>query len=286
MSTPHSPDADGDGAGPGAAPSVQARPEGDLQRDHDVLLLRAPNPGPLTLSGTNTWVLGREPAWVVDPGPAIEEHLERLFAAIDARGGLGGVVLTHDHHDHSEAVPELLERHPAPVAAGRGQVDVALKHGGHFGPFEAVATPGHAADHYALIAGRVCFTGDAVLGEGSVFISPYPGSMASYLLALTRLRERDGLDVLCPGHGPPVWDPQAKLEEYLDHRIDRENSLIAALGDGRRSIREMLDAVWSDVPEQLRPMATATLAAHLDKLEQEGALPAGVERPSFERTEW
>jgi hypothetical protein len=125
-----------------------------------------------------------------------------------------------------------------------------------------------------------------VLGEGSVFVSPYPGAMAGYLVGLTRLREREDLSVLCPGHGPPVWDPQAKLDEYIDHRIDRENSLIIAIGEGRRTVEEMLDAVWSDVPQSLRALATVTLAAHLDKLSEEQRLPADVERPRFERTEW
>jgi glyoxylase-like metal-dependent hydrolase (beta-lactamase superfamily II) len=193
------------------------------------------------------------------------------------------VLLTHDHHDHSEAVGALLAEHPAPLAGGRGAVDVHLSEGARFGPFEAVATPGHAPDHYALIADGVCFTGDAVLGEGSVFISPYAGAMSSYLLGLTRLRMRDDFSVLCPGHGPPVWNAQAKIEEYLAHRIDRENRLIVALGEGLRSVSELLDAVWPEVPEQLRPAAGATLAAHLDKLAEEQILPSGVERPSFER---
>ncbi len=131
-----------------------------------------------------------------------------------------------------------------------------------------------------------CFTGDAVLGTGSVFISPYPGAMAGYLLALTRLRLREDFNVLCPGHGPPVWDAQSRLEQYTAHRIDRENNLIMALAEGRRTIEELLDAAWADVPAQLRPVAAATLAAHLDKLEEEQALPPGVERPRFERIEW
>jgi glyoxylase-like metal-dependent hydrolase (beta-lactamase superfamily II) len=266
--------------------SAHTASEADLLAVHDILRLRAPNPGPLTLSGTNTWVVGRGPTWVVDPGPLLEAHLDRLFAAIDDRGGLGGVALTHDHRDHSEAVGALLERYPAPLAAGRGHADIRLREDIRFGPFQALATPGHAVDHFALIAGRACFTGDAVLGEGSVFISPHRGAMSGYLLALTRLRLHGGLDVLCPGHGPAVWDPVAKLEEYVNHRIDRENGLIMALADGRRSVQELLDTVWSDVPEQLRPAATATLAAHLDKLEDEQILPEGVERPKFDRVEW
>jgi glyoxylase-like metal-dependent hydrolase (beta-lactamase superfamily II) len=284
MSTPQPPDSDAENGG--GEDGSEAASAADLLAHYDVRLVRAPNPGPLTLSGTNTWVVGREPTWVIDPGPAIEEHLNALYEEIERRGGLGGVLLTHDHHDHSEAVGALLAEYPAPLAAGRGAVDVQLGEGTRFGPFEAVATPGHAADHYALIAAGACFTGDAVLGSGSVFISPYRGAMSGYLLALTRLRLREDFNVLCPGHGPPVWDAHTKLEEYVAHRIDRENHLIVALGEGRRTVAELLDAVWSEVPEELRPVATATLAAHLDKLEEDEILPRGVERPRFERTEW
>jgi glyoxylase-like metal-dependent hydrolase (beta-lactamase superfamily II) len=258
----------------------------ELLDRHGILRLRAGNPGPLSLSGTNTWVIGRRPAWVVDPGPLLEQHLEELLDAIDSRGGLGGVALTHDHHDHAEAVAALLARRPAPLAAGRGEADVRLGEQVRFGPLEAVATPGHAPDHFALVGHGACFTGDAVLGEGSVFISPYPGAMSSYMLALARLRLREDFDVLCPGHGPPVWDPNGKLEEYIGHRLDRENRLIAALGEGRRTVGELLDAVWDDVPEELRPFAAFTLAAHLDKLEEDGILPEGVERPALERVDW
>ncbi len=284
MSTPHPPDSDGEAGANGH--SAESASDADLLNHYDIQRVLAPNAGPFTLSGTNTWVVGRRPAWVVDPGPLLESHLQRLCQAIDARGGLGGVVLTHDHQDHSEAVRPLLEEYPAPLAGGRGPVDIALDDEIRFGPFEAVATPGHAADHFALVADGACFTGDAVLGEGSVFISPYPGAMSGYLLALTRLRLREDFNVLCPGHGPTVWNAHARLGEYLTHRIDRENRLILALSEGRRTVSELLACVWPDAPEQLLGLATATLAAHLDKLEDDQILPAGVERPKFERAEW
>jgi glyoxylase-like metal-dependent hydrolase (beta-lactamase superfamily II) len=266
----------------------QSEPESDqeLLKHYDVLHLRAPNPGPLTLSGTNTWVVGRRPAWIVDPGPLIKTHLERLFAAIEGRGGLGGVALTHDHDDHAEATGELLERYPAPLAAGRGEVDVELVEGERFGPFYPIATSGHSSDHFALIADRACFTGDAVLGEGSVFVSPHRGAMANYLLALTRLRLREDFNVICPGHGPTIWAAQAKLEEYVNHRLEREHRLIYALGQGVRTEKELLDVVWPDIPEELRPLASVTLAAHLDKLDDEQILPEDVERPTFESFDW
>jgi glyoxylase-like metal-dependent hydrolase (beta-lactamase superfamily II) len=272
-------------------PAFGADPDGaesraQLLERFDILLLRAANPSPMTLTGTNTWVLGRDPAWVVDPGPLLEQHMSSLFAAIEQRGGLGGVVLTHDHGDHAEAVPAVLERYGVPLAAARGDADIFLTDGAEVGPFTALAAPGHAPDHFVLIAGEACFTGDAVLGSGSVIITPHPGALSGYLRALGRLRGRGDLAVLCPGHGPPIWDPEAKLDEYLSHRIDREERLIASLKGGRRTVDELLDDVWSDVPAGLRPAAAVTLATHLDRLEEEQLLPPGVERPHFEGIEW
>ena len=223
--------------------------------------MRAANPSPLTLDGTNTYVLG---AWVVDPGPADPAHLEAVRAAVG--GPVEGVVLTHSHRDHSEGADAL----GAPVTLpGDGE---------EVGPFTALATPGHSSDSVCLVAGRVCFTGDTVLGLGSVFISPGEGSLAAYLRSLERLRELD-LEVLCPGHGPYVWDPAAKLTEYIEHRADRERRLLEALAAGRRSTDDLLDAAWSDAPAHLRRAAAMSLAAHLEKLRDEGRLPADVENP-------
>lgn len=252
---------------------------------HDVALVRADNPGPFTLSGTNTWVVGRDGAWVIDPGPALPAHVEAVAAEVERRGGLAGIALTHDHPDHAEGVGELRQRlgRESPLVAARGAVDVHVAHGEWVGPFEALATPGHAPDHLTYVHGEVAFTGDAVLGEGSVFIAPDPGALAGYLVGLERLRAR-GLALICPGHGPLVEDPGAKLEEYMEHRLARERALLAALDAGARSIDELLDRAWADAPTILRPAATITLAAHLDKLADEGRLPEGVERP--ERPSW
>ena len=154
---------------------------------------------------------------------------------------------------------------------------MVLEDGDRLGPFQVIATPGHSADHVSLLAGRVVFCGDTVLGEGSVFIPPGGGSLAAYLDSLHRLQMLE-LDALCPGHGPVVWDPQAKLREYLEHRLERERRLVDALDSGLRSTAELLDDVWDDAPAQLRPAAALTLESHLDKLAAEGRLPDGVER--------
>lgn len=248
---------------------------------NDIGLVTADNPGPFTLQGTNTWLVGRDPCWVIDPGPAMDGHIARVVADARDRGGVGGIALTHDHADHVEAVEAVrVAVGPVAVASARRPGDVVLADGDGFGPLRAIATPGHAPDHLAFIAGSVGFTGDAVLGHGSVFIAPDPGAMAGYLAALERLCTLE-LTVLCPGHGPLVLDPAAKLQEYLAHRRDRERRLIAALDGGLRTADELLDRVWADASDVLRLAATVTLAAHLDKLDDEGRLPPGVERPQL-----
>jgi glyoxylase-like metal-dependent hydrolase (beta-lactamase superfamily II) len=248
---------------------------------HDVALVRAANPGPFTLSGTNTWIVGRDPAWVIDPGPRLDAHLDAVAAEVARRGGAGGIVLTHGHADHAEGVPALRDRlgHP-PVAAARGDVDIHLADGGSIGPFTVHATPGHAADHLAYVAGSVAFTGDAVLGEGSVFITPDPGALAGYLDGLRRLRGLE-LTVIHPGHGPTVDDPATRLDDYIAHRLERERRLLDALDRGLRTSDDLLDDVWADAPAFLRPAAAVTLRAHLDKLADDGRLPGGVQRPEL-----
>jgi len=235
----------------------------DFDRDPDgVVRVRAPNPSPLTLDGTNTYVVG---AWVVDPGPADDEHLAAVRAALGGAAA-AGIVLTHGHADHAEAA----DRFGAPVhRPGEGETA---------GPFRAIATPGHSDDSVCLVwEERVCFSGDTVLGTGSVFIAPGEGSLSAYLESLRRLRALE-LEVLCPGHGPYVWDPAAKLDEYISHRLDRERRLIEALDAGLRSQDELLDAAWPDAPADLRYFAGLSLASHLEKLAEEGRLPDGVER--------
>jgi glyoxylase-like metal-dependent hydrolase (beta-lactamase superfamily II) len=229
----------------------------------DVALVRADNPSPLTLEGTNTWLLGRDPCWVVDPGPDLPDHVEAVVAAARARGGAGGVVLTHRHADHAGALEAVTAALGAPA--------------GEPGPLRVLPTPGHTPDHVAFAFGDVVCTGDAVLGRGSVFVA---GQLAAYLDALRALRDLRPAALL-PGHGPRIEDPQAKLGEVLEHRAARERGLVAALDAGARTVDELLDRAWADAPAVLRPAAALSLRAHLEKLEQEGRLPAGVERPAL-----
>lgn len=223
----------------------------------EIVRFVAPNPGAMTLEGTNSYVVGSDPAYVIDPGPDDAGHVAALREEAERRGGLGGVLLTHSHGDHSAAVPLL----DAPVVES--------------GPFDVVPTPGHAEDHVCFLLDRVCFTGDLILGEGSTFVPPDGGSLTAYLDSLHRIQELD-LELLCPGHGPYVTDPAAKISEYIDHRLDRERKLVAALDAGERSRGRLLDAAWDDAPSELRAAAALVMQAHLEKLDAEGRLPDGI----------
>jgi glyoxylase-like metal-dependent hydrolase (beta-lactamase superfamily II) len=236
-----------------------------------VVRVRAPNPSALTLDGTNSYVVD---GWVVDPGPLIDDHLDAIVAAAGARG-IEGVVLTHSHIDHSEGADALAER--------AGGVAVVQPEGdGEIGPFRSIATPGHAPDHVSLLWGRVLFSGDTLLGEGSVFVGAGEGSMAHYVSSLRRLLELD-LDAICPGHGPFVWNPRERMEAQLEHRLGRERKVVEAIEGGAGSLDAVLDAAWSDTDLSVHPMlheaAKLTLEAHLVKLRDEGRLPAGAPQP-------
>jgi glyoxylase-like metal-dependent hydrolase (beta-lactamase superfamily II) len=253
----------------------------ELLAAHDVALVRAENPGPYTLAGTNTWLAGHGGCWVIDPGPLLADHVAAVLAEGEARGGIAGIALTHHHADHTEAADELAARAGGvPIFAANHPGAQPIGDGSAIGPLQAIAVPGHAPDHLSFAFGTACFTGDAVLGEGSVFVAPDPGALRGYLAGLERLRER-GFAVLLPGHGPPVADADARLAGYVAHRLERERALVRGLDAGARSTDELLDAAWADVPDHLRLAASVTLAAHLDKLEEEGRLPDGVQRPEW-----
>jgi glyoxylase-like metal-dependent hydrolase (beta-lactamase superfamily II) len=215
----------------------------------------------MTLEGTNTYLYGSGPCTVIDPGPDIASHAEAIRAAAKERGGIGLVLLTHSHADHAAGAERLGVEAILPID---GEQHAGLR---------AVATPGHAADHVCFLSDDgVCFSGDLVLGEGSTFVPPEGGSLAAYMNSLRRL-QGEPIELICPGHGPWVTGPAAKLAEYVEHREMRERRLLAALERGERSREALLAEVWDDVPAEVRPVAAVVMEAHLDKLEAEGRLP-------------
>jgi glyoxylase-like metal-dependent hydrolase (beta-lactamase superfamily II) len=226
-----------------------------------VLRIVAPNPGPMTLEGTNTYVYGADPCFVIDPGPDDAGHVEAIVAAGQERGGIGAFLATHSHDDHIGAAAVLDAEVLVP------------EDGATFGGLRVLATPGHAADHVAFLSSDgVAFCGDLVLGLGSTIVPPGGNSLAAFLDSLALLAAAD-LSLMAPGHGPWITDPAAKLAEYVEHRLMRERRLLAALDSGERSRAALLAAVWDDVPPELLPMAAMAMEAHLEKLEAEARLP-------------
>ncbi|HET8814590.1 MAG TPA: MBL fold metallo-hydrolase [Solirubrobacterales bacterium] len=231
----------------------------------EVAKIVAPNPGPMTLEGTNTYIYGSDPAVVIDPGSDDSGHLDAIRTAAEERGGIGLVLLTHSHGDHTAGADQL-------------EAEVVLPESGavHFG-LRALATPGHADDHVCFFStDGVCFSGDLVLGLGSTIVPPGGNSLAAFMDSLARLQAEE-IELIAPGHGPWVTDPTAKLAEYVEHRQMRERRLVAALEAGERSRAAILATVWDDVPIELLPMAAMAMEAHLEKLAGEGRLPGDLE---------
>jgi glyoxylase-like metal-dependent hydrolase (beta-lactamase superfamily II) len=244
----------------------------------------APNPGPMTLDGTNTWVLcarGAARAVVVDPGPDDPAHLRAVLAAVEARDARVGVVLlTHGHLDHSEAARSFAQAaggvavralDPAhrlgEEGLGGGDVvevgDLAV---------EVVATPGHTGDSlsFVLPASGALLTGDTVLGRGTTVVAHPDGRLADYLESLARLEElveERGLVDLLPGHGPALRDPLDVVRSYRRHRAERLDQVREAVAAGARTPREVVERVYADVPREVWPAAELSVRAQLEYLQ-------------------
>ncbi|MEX2100437.1 MAG: MBL fold metallo-hydrolase [Acidimicrobiia bacterium] len=255
---------------------------GQPQRlDEVTTLVLAPNPGLMTLEGTNTYLIGTPGSGecvIVDPGPDLLAHREAVDAALrELDATVAGVLVTHHHEDHAEAAswavdwgatvwsftPGLIE---APAEAL--QDGVRIQRGGV--TVEAVHTPGHASDHLCLRVAEsgVVLTGDHVLGRGTSVVAWPDGNMTDYVASLRRLAmvEASGL---YPGHGPMIENAAEKLEEYLTHRLEREDQVLAALAAGDRTPAEIVSRVYADVDQSLHEAAGRSVRAHLDKLVEE-----------------
>ncbi|MDA0566513.1 MBL fold metallo-hydrolase [Streptomonospora sp. S1-112] len=248
-----------------------------------------PNPGPMTLDGTNTWVL-REPGArgvvVVDPGPHDERHLERVARTVQEQGAQVAVaLLSHHHGDHSDGARYFTELTGAPVRA----VDPALRiEGDGLTDGEVVevdglelrvlATPGHTADSlcFHLPADDVVLTGDTVLGTGTTVIADEDG-LSAYMESLYRLRDlvvTADVRALLPGHGPICTEPLAKLTEYIDHREARLAQVTDAVNAGAATPEAIVARVYAEIDDSVRPAAAASVRAQLRYLAKRGDIPA------------
>lgn len=239
----------------------------------------APNPGPMTLDGTNTWLLrepGGEASVVVDPGPLEEAHLAQVAAA----GPVALIVLTHGHPDHAEGAGRLREMTGAPIVARAPELCVdapplAADDISEVASVEwlTVLTPGHSSDSvcFLLRDDRALLTGDTVLGRGTTVVAYPDGRLGDYLDSLQRLRDLVDQDVsvLLPGHGPVLRSPVEVLDYYLRHREDRLDQVRAAVADGAVDAMDVVRRVYADVDEVLWPAAERSVRAQLDYLEQQ-----------------
>lgn len=256
-----------------------------------VRIVRADNPGPLTLDGTRSYVIGRSEAVILDPGPSIPEHLDAIERALDGAAATA-VCLTHSHRDHTQSATELAERLGVPV---RAWAETLRRIGANGRPIEdgedlpidggetvlrALHTPGHASDHisYLWLPSRTLFTGDLVLGRGTSVVTYPDGAVGPYLASLARLIALRPERIL-PGHGDPVDEPLELLREYRAHRLVRGSQIHDAVtSGGARSVPEIREAVYGPLPPGLDRAAELSILAHLEHLHETGHdLPPGTE---------
>jgi glyoxylase-like metal-dependent hydrolase (beta-lactamase superfamily II) len=238
----------------------------------------APNPGMMTGPGTNTYLVGIDEIAVIDPGPDDADHL-------DAIAGCGGdrirwILCTHTHPDHSPGAAGLKERTGAEVLAYDSRdgldIDRKLKDGSRIEATEfrlqAVHTPGHASNHlcYLLEEERVLFSGDHIMEGSTVVISPPDGNMAVYLDSLAKVRAIR-LKAIAPGHGRLIEDPKAVIDDYVEHRLAREQQILDLVTEsGTTKIDDLVEVIYADINPDLHPVARRTVHAHLIKLGKEG----------------
>ena len=258
-----------------------------------IVLVRAPNPSAMTLTGTNSYLIdcGNGQAICIDPGPPLQRHVHALLdRAREMECSIVLIALTHTHPDHAPAAPMLAQETGAPIAA-HAQTEFPHTRNLHDGDvlqigeatITVVESPGHTFDHLVFYEQRegALFTGDVVLGEGFVVIAPPNGAMRPYQQTLRRLLEEfPDARTIYGGHGEPVHDPQVKLREYIAHRESRQDEILTTLANGPLTIPDLVRTIYRDTNPILWPAAARQLLAYLLALEQEGRIASrALDRP-------
>ncbi|MFE0875469.1 MBL fold metallo-hydrolase [Streptomyces smyrnaeus] len=271
------------------AAALPGRPRGgaiDGQASPRAYCVLAPNPSPMTLDGTNTWIVaepGSDRAVVIDPGPLDEAHLRNVIATAERQGRrVALTLLTHGHPDHAEGAARFAELTGSPVRAldpalrlgdeGLGAGDVITTGGLEL---RVVRTPGHTADSlsFHLPADAAVLTGDTVLGRGTTVVAHPDGRLGDYLDSLRSLRSLtvdDGVTRVLPGHGPVLDDAPGAIEYYLAHRAKRLAQVESAVEQGHRTAADVVAHVYADVDRSLWPAAELSVRAQLDYLVEHG----------------
>jgi glyoxylase-like metal-dependent hydrolase (beta-lactamase superfamily II) len=250
-----------------------------------VTILTAPNPGPMTLEGTNTYVVGQDPAYVIDPGPDIPEYIDALAGWLqETHRRVAAIFLTHGHPDHAPGaarlskilggVPlwasETMSYETARAAAVDSRFGPHQRFAAGTDTLEVISTPGHSHDHVAfwLPSSRILFAGDTVLGRGSSVIAPPDGDMLLYMRTLDEMLALDPA-MIAPGHGPVITDPGAKISEYITHRNEREQQILGVLRQGPAGLEDLVNKIYVDTDPRLLDYARRSVEAQLLKLQVE-----------------
>ncbi|MFV0333254.1 MAG: MBL fold metallo-hydrolase [Tropicimonas sp.] len=265
--------------------------------------VQAPNPSPMTHRGTNSYILGQGDVAVIDPGPALPEHLDALLDALGPGERVSHILVTHCHLDHSALAPALAARTGAPVCAfgshdeGRSGImarlaaegglgggegidraftpDIRLRDGsrlaGENWQVEVLHTPGHSAGHLCFDWNGMLFSGDHVMGWASSLISPPDGDLGAFMASCRRLRARP-LTICHPGHGDPVTAPHARIDWLIAHRLEREAQILDLLSRGPSTLHILTTAIYGATPAALQPAARRNVLAHLIDLEERNRL--------------
>lgn len=277
-------------------------PAGDcVALEDDIRCILAPNPSPMTFHGTNTYILGRGEVCVVDPGPKSREHLDAILNEIGADERIAAILCTHAHLDHTPLAAELSERVGAPVyafgtaLAGETASMAALRKSGSLGggegidhdftpditlsdgqtieigalKIQAIWTPGHLSNHLCFAEGDRMFTGDHVMGWATSMISPPDGDLTAFMSSLAKLQTTQAR-AFYPGHGGPVFNPAARVQELYHHRQKREAEIIAALTNRGGTAKSLAEQIYTDVAPSLLSAATRNVLAHLIALLDQG----------------
>ena len=254
----------------------------------------APNPSPMTFWGTNTYILGTNELAIIDPGPAVQSHLDAIMSSLNKNQSITHILITHSHIDHSPLAKQLSERTSAPIlafgesSAGKSAIMTNLKNldGGEgvdydFKPdvtlndnqilknkewcIKSLHTPGHMGNHlcFSWEGESILFSGDLVMGWATSMVSPPDGDLTDFMNSIKSLQLRSPDKLFFPGHGAPIENPSLRLQELYEHRKKREGQILSALETGLATISEITESVYADLDKRLITAAKRNVLAHL-----------------------